>query len=66
MPKILTVGLVSKVGYRPIQSSILERCSIDENLGSFGSLIMLDMIFNNMFKVEEIIKEKGEKLNLPY
>ena len=29
------------------------------------SSITLDMIFNNRLKMEEFIKEKGEKLNLP-
>ena len=63
--KILIVGLVSKIGYQPIRSSILERCSNDKVLGYLESLSMLDMIFNSRFKMKEFIKEKGEKLNLP-
>ena len=65
MPQKLIAGPVSKIGYQSIRNSILERCSNDEILGYFGSLITLDMIFNNRLKMKEFIKEKGEKLNLP-
>ena len=65
MPKILNIDPVSKIVYQPIRNSILEKCSNDEILRYFGSLIMLDLIFNKRSKMKEFIKEKWEKLNLP-
>ena len=59
MIKILIVGLVNKTGYQHIWSSILEKCSNDKILRYFGSLITLDMIFNNRTQIERIFQRKG-------